>query len=120
MVIPLIATLYAMAWATGCALATPPPQERQFAVADQLHGLRSETNWQRVGFERVVDDPNLAALDEDDDREEVLESIRPSLIIGFDHPVSTSSVATALVSDSDSRGDSPGGRRGPPPRMPPA
>lgn len=109
-----------MAWVNDCALSSIAPQETGLAAANRLQVLRHESKWQRIRFDRVEDELTFAALEEDDEREEVRESVRTNSILSFEHPVSTSGGQAFLVPDCDSRGDSPGGRRGPPPRMPPA
>ncbi|SIN98858.1 hypothetical protein SAMN05444166_1927 [Singulisphaera sp. GP187] len=115
-----IAALCVMAWVNDRVHASTHTQETNAAAVDRLQILRHEAKWQRVRFERVSDEPTLSALEEDDEQEEVRESAQSSLIVHFDRPVSTREVNTLLIPDCDFRGDSPGGRRGPPPRMPPA
>ena len=119
-VITTIVALCVMAWVVDCALSSTTPPDHGAAAAGQVEVLRHEAGWHRVWFERVADVPNLAALEEDEDEKGVRESIRTSSIVIFDRPVLKSGIRALLVLDCDSRYDSPGGRRGPPPRMPPA
>ncbi|SIN98815.1 hypothetical protein SAMN05444166_1925 [Singulisphaera sp. GP187] len=119
----LIATITAlctMAWMTAGVQPSSMPPGLRVAAVDRVQELRLEPKWLRVQIDRGTDEPNVAAFEEDDLREEVRESIRSSSIVHFDRPESNRQLDPLLVPDCESRGDSHGGRRGPPPRMPPA
>ncbi|AGA30068.1 hypothetical protein [Singulisphaera acidiphila] len=120
LLITISAAFCVMAWLTDYTLSSSTPPDQRTTATDRLQVLPQGANCQRTNLERVADESNVAAWDEDDEREEVRESIRTCLIVAFDHPPLKVVVHGLLISNCDSRGDSPGGRRGPPPRMPPA
>lgn len=109
-------TLCVIAWVAGCAVlsstgATPP---------NRLPSWELALRWTDGSSATILGLSDLADFEEDDDQQEARRFV----------PISSLSLASIVARlpdplgqvepEVDPRGNSPGARRGPPPRMPPA
>ncbi len=76
----------------------------------------------RVGIrsrpDRTPVESGLTAWEEDDSREELREAVRSSACARRERPLLKTSVQGFFVLNDETQSTTPGGRRGPPPRMP--